>query len=130
MRTIKFIAYLFYRYYSTGPTKRIPYFSTLCALALIALFHIFQILIILNATDFLPASGAKPGMDRLMKYIEWAIFTAPLFLLLSLLIKKKELETMHYDERKIKRGYIVLIIYIILSFSFMIFLALVKKGRI
>jgi len=130
MKTFKFISYLFYRYYSTGGTKDIPYFSTLCALVGIAMLHILQILAIFNGMDLLPASGAAPGTARLIKYFEWALLTAPLFLLFFLLIKKDELQSMHYDESKIKRGYIYLIIYIVLSFAFLMFLALLKKGKL
>ena len=63
MKTIKFTAYLFYKYYSTGGTKSIPYFSTLCALAMIVILHVFQILVIFNGMDLLPATSAKPGTE-------------------------------------------------------------------
>jgi hypothetical protein len=35
MRTIKFITYLFYKYYSTGSTKRIPYLSSIPAVRIV-----------------------------------------------------------------------------------------------
>jgi asparagine N-glycosylation enzyme membrane subunit Stt3 len=127
MKTIKFIAFLFYRYYSKGRTKDIPYVSTLCALVLLLLIHIFQILVIFNIMYLLPLGGSKIGLVGLMRYVQFLIIIAPLFLLFSLLLKKKELKALHYDERKIKRGRIALIIYSILSFSFLIFLSLLKK---
>ena len=130
MKTIKFTAYLFYKYYSTGGTKSIPYFSTLCALAMIVILHVFQILVIFNGMDLLPATSAKPGTERLIKYFETAIFLSPLFLFLSLIIKKKELQSMHYEEKKLKKGNLFLIIYIILSMALLIFLILLKKNKI
>lgn len=78
----------------------------------------------------LPVGEAKPGMDGFMRYVQFSIIIAPLFLLFSLLLKKKELQALHYDERKIKRGNIALIIYTILSFSFLMFLTLLKKHKL
>lgn len=130
MKILKFISYLFYRYYSTGGTKTIPYFSTLCALVLILLLHIFQVLLIFNGMNLLPAGAAAPGTARLIRYFEITLLTGPLFLLFSFLIKKSELQSIHYNESEIKRGYIYLIIYIVLSFAFLMFLALLKKGKL
>lgn len=130
MKTIKFVAFLFYRYYSKGATKSIPYISTICALVMLLILHIFQILAIFNCMDLLPATKAEPGIPRLIKYLETALITSPLFLLFILLIKKSELQGMHYDEAKIKRGYIFLIIYIVLSFAFLMLLALYNKGKL
>ena len=127
MKTIKFIAYLFYKYYSTGATKSIPYFSTICALVMILILHFFQILILFNCMYLLPTVHATPGMPRFIKYLETALITSPLFLFFFLLIKKNELQSMQYDKSKTKRGYIYLIIYIVLSFSFLVFLLLLKK---
>lgn len=130
MKTIKFISFLFYRYYSTGATKSIPYFSTLCALAMLIGLHIFQLVVLFNATNLLPVSGADPGMPRLMAYFKWALITSPLFIGMLFLIKKSELQSMHYDESKIKRGYVYLIIYIVLSVALLILLSLYKKGKL
>lgn len=130
MKTLKFISYLFYRYYSTGPTKSIPYFSTLCALVMLIGLHIFQLIVLFNATSILPSSGAAPGVPRLINYFRWALMIAPLFVIMTLLVKRSELQSMHYDETKVKRGYFYLIAYIVLSVAFLILLSLYKKGKL
>ena len=131
MKTLKVISYLFYRYYSKGGTKAIPYFSTICALVLLLSLHIFQFLVIFNGMSLVGlGSNAEPGSARLIKYLKIALLTSPLFLLFSFLIKKSELQSMHYSETKIRRGYIYLVIYIVFSFSLLMFLALLKKGRL
>lgn len=129
MKTLKFISYLFYRYYSKGGTKYVPYFSTLCAIAMIILLHIFQLLVIFNGMNLFP-SGATPGSARLIRYLEMGLLLVPLFLLLSVLIKKRELQSLQYDESKIKQGSIYLISYIVLSVALLVFLIFLKKGKL
>lgn len=97
---------------------------------MVVMLHVFQVLVVFNGMSLLPAAGAKPGTERLMKYFEWALYTAPLFLILSMLINKNELQKLEHDESKIKKGNLILIIYIILSMAFLIFLILLKKNKI
>lgn len=130
MKTLRFISYLFYRYYSTGPTKNIPYFSTLCALVTLIGLHIFQLIVLFDATNILPASRATPGGQRLINYFRWALMVAPLFIVMTLLIKRSELQSMYYEDAKVKRGYFYLIVYIVLSVAFLILLSLYKKGKL
>ena len=112
MKVLKFVMYLFYRYYSTGGTRRIPYFSSLCAVVFLIYIHIFQILIILNRVDLLPM-----GKDdaRIEKYGKAAIFLLPIFLIISFLVKPQDLKNISYDEAQIKKGNIYLIIYVVAS---------------
>lgn len=127
MKTIKFVAYLFYRYYSSsGPRKDIPYFSTLGALALLFYIHVVQLLILLNMMNIIPVQNDD---TRVAKFFKIALFLLPIFLLFLAFIRKSELQSLQYDEQKVKRGYIYLVIYIVFSFSFMIFLAVLKKGK-
>lgn len=128
MRVVKFVAYLFYRYYSSsGPRKGIPYFSTLCALVLLFYIHLIQLLILLNIVNIIPI---QDGNTNVGKFFKMALFLSPIFFLFVTLIKKSELQSMQYEEQKVKKGNIYLIVYIVLSFSFMIFLALVRKGKV
>jgi hypothetical protein len=128
MKIVKFVAFLFYRYYSTGGTRRVPYFSTLCALAMIIYIHLFQLLIIINrVNDVIPGSEDE---TRPIKYLKIALFFIPIFLLLALFIKKDELKKMHYDSSVIKRGYFYLVSYLIISFAILILLMLYKKGKL
>ena len=128
MKLLKFTGFLFYKYYSTGPTRRVPYLSTLCALSMILYMHLFQILILINRVDeFVPL---EKDDDKGIKYLKMALFFTPIFLLLTIIVKKKELDLMHFESTVIKRGYIFLILYIVVSFAALIFLILYKKGKI
>ena len=122
---MRFIAYLFYRYYSTGATKDISYFSTLCALVMLLGLHFFQILILLNGINFIQNANS-----RTENYFIIALGLIPVFLLLSFLIKESQLKKMKYDRLKIKKGNIFLILYIIASVALLIVLILAKKGQL
>ncbi|MFL9482882.1 hypothetical protein ACI6Q2_08895 [Chitinophagaceae bacterium LWZ2-11] len=125
MRTIKFIAYLFYRYYSTGATKDIPYFSTLCAMVMLFGLHVFQILILVNKNGVLPTNN-----NRFENFIKIIVYLIPVFLLFTYVIKRSDLQEMNYDEGKIKKGNIVLIVYILASIALLVVLMLIKTGKL
>ncbi|MDP4264024.1 MAG: hypothetical protein Q8941_15960 [Bacteroidota bacterium] len=126
MKTIKFVAYLFYRYYSTtkGFAKDIPYAATLGALVLLAYLHIFQIFALLNITNLIPTNGSQMKVSN---YFIMGLFMLPVLIFFFAIIKKRELQRLQYDDKRIKRGYIYLIGYIILSFSFLMLLAIFRK---
>jgi hypothetical protein len=127
MKTIKFIAYLFYRYYSTGPTSEIRYFSTLCAMVMLFYIHLFQILILLNATYLIPTDSSQA---KISNWFKMALFLLPIFLLVGLLIRESELKGMTYEKEKMRTGYIWLVIYIVVSFAILILLILYKRGKL
>lgn len=127
MRTIRFAAYLFYRYYSTGPTKDIPYASVLCALAMLLGLHIFQFLVLFDKINWLPTSTKNTRLDN---FLLMAVCIAPIFLLMALLIRKSDLQKMNYEDNQIKRGNILLIGYIVGSIALLIFIILLKKGKL
>lgn len=113
MKVLKFVMYLFYRYYSTGGTRRIPYFSALCAVVFLIYIHIFQILIVFNKVHaIIPLRTDDARGD---KYWKMALFLLPIFLLVAILVKPKDLRSASYDTDKIKKGNVYLIIYIIIS---------------
>ena len=113
MKTIKFAAFLFYRYYSKGATNSIPYFSTIGAMAMLLYMHLFQILILTKQVEtFIPI---KPTDDKPTKYLIMFFIMAPLFFLLTLTIKKEELKTLEYSQDKIRTGNIRLVSYITLT---------------
>ena len=102
--------YLFYRYYSTGGTRRIPYFSALCAIVALIYIHVFQLLIVFNAVDLLPINS---GDTRITKYGKFALLLLPIFLIFALLVKEKDLRTASYDLKKIKKANVYLVLYVI-----------------
>jgi hypothetical protein len=127
MKTIKFVAFLFYRYYSTGSTKDIPYVSTLCALVMLLGLHIFQLLVLINKVNLIPTSIKN---TRLENFGLIAMYLIPLFMLMIFFIRKSELKEMSFEESKIKKGNIFLIIYIIASIALLLLIIFIKKGKL
>ncbi len=89
MKTIKFVGYLFYRYYSKGPRANIPYFSTLCAMTMLGFMHLMQLLILFDGVDLIPI---KSNDDKLTKKLIIFGSMIPLYLLMTQLFKKKDIE--------------------------------------
>ena len=127
MNILRFIMYLFYRYYSTGGTRNIPYFSALCAVVFLIYIHIFQALVVFNKVYILTLDQ---GDVRLVKYGKLAFFLLPIFLIVYYLAKPIDIKQLHYSEKKIKKGNLYLVIYIITSFIllFVLIFTIPKKG--
>lgn len=123
MKTIKFVAYLFYRYYSTGPRSDIRYFSTIGVLTFLFFIHLAQVLLLFDSTNIIP-QGHK---SQISSWIKMALFLLPIFLVFRGLIKESELKEMNYDTYIIKKEYVWLIVYIILSVALFILLAWTKQ---
>ncbi len=127
MKTIKFTAYLFYRYYSTGATKDIPYVSILCAMVMLLGLHVFQIVVLFDLTSLLPT---KITSTRGQSFLLIALLLMPVFFVMSALIKKSDLQKMHYERQEIKRGNLYLIIYVIASILAIPAIVFIKKGHL
>jgi len=127
MRLLKFTMFLFYRYYSKGTSDRTPYFSALCAVVFLIYMHVFQILILLDKVDeVLPLNRDD---DRTTKYLKMGFFLLPLFLIVAYLVKPQDLRMAKYDEGKVKRGGIYLIVYTILSIILIFVLAFIFRKK-
>ena len=125
MKTIKFAAYLFYRYYSTGATRAIPYFSTLCAMVTLAFLHLMQILLLTNLYfTIIPKNSIN---NRWEGYLFWALVAIPIFLFLHWLFRESDLRKLSYSSGKIKKGNFLLIIYLIASMALLIFIIEIKR---
>jgi hypothetical protein len=128
MKTIKFAAFLFYRYYKSGKRpSSIPHFETIGSMTLLAFFHLMQLLILIDKVDLIPIKrNDGQGQKRLVIFC----IMLPIALTLAVLIKKVHLEKMIDDymdkPEVITRGNRVLITYIILSFAAIFALALLK----
>jgi hypothetical protein len=88
-----------------------------------------QILIFLNKVDVLiPIESSNTQWTK--RFVIFLVM-APIFLLLTLIIKKKELERFKqggiYEQNAIRKGNIGLIIYVIISFALLILLAIFIK---
>lgn len=129
MNTIKFIGYLFYRYYEKPPQRGDPYFRTMASLTLLAYIHIMQLLIFFNKTDLIPIKNSD---EKLTKTIIMLLVFIPIYLFVTRLLKKSDIEPLKekydYNWDKVHSGNIWLIIYIILSMALMFVLAIWRKG--
>jgi hypothetical protein len=130
MKTIKFVGYLFYRYYSKGSRASIPYFSTMGSMTLLGFMHLMQILILLNKGGFIPINNTD---DKLTKRIIIFFVMLPIYFLMTRAFKKSDIELLKkkYDNNwdKVFSGNVWLIIYCILSFSLIFVLAFWKKHQ-
>lgn len=129
MKPIRFVAFLFYRYYSCGrwPDSN-PYFRTMCSLTLLAFIHLIQVLIILDQVSLIPINDSDgKGVKRMVIFF----VMLPIYLLMTRLVKKKQLEEMKeeysYSWDKVFKWNVWLVVYIILSFSFIFILAVALK---
>ena len=129
MKPIKFAAFLFYRYYSGGrrPDKT-PYFRTVCSMTMLAFIHLIQILFLFGKAHFLSTVFYDSKIPRMIVLL---LILVPLYLLLSFMIKKNELERMKeeysYNWDKVFNWNVWLIIYITLSILLTIVIAFWKK---
>lgn len=123
MKTLKFAAYLFYRYYSGGKRPdSTPHFRTVLSLTLIGFIHLFQLLIIVNKVNLIPISQGDAKI-----YKRWVMFCImlPIAILVALLVPKKELvglQNVYQDKPEVvRKGNRNLILYIVVNF-FLIFI--------
>lgn len=129
IKTIKFVGYLFYRYYAKGPRASFPYFSTLCSMTFLGYIHLFQILILLNSVDLIPIN---PTNSKLFKRLIMFFVMLPIFFLITQLFKKSDIVPLKekYDNNwdKVYKGNTWLVIYIIISIALIFILAILKKN--
>ena len=127
MKTLRFVGYLFHRYYSKGSRANIPYFSTICSMTFLGFIHLMQILVLLDLVIAIPINSAY---DKLTKRLILILVMLPIYFLITSLFKKSDIESQkekyHYDWDKVFRGNVWLVIYIILSFALTIFLAILN----
>jgi len=107
MKAIKFIAFLYYKYYSKGPTASIAYMKTIGVMVFLTFILILNILISANLEAFFLYEDSD---SRGMKYLKMAIYTLPLFLIFLFLFPESKLKQLNYPDSKIKRGNTMLLI--------------------
>lgn len=128
MKIIKFVGYLFYRYYSNGPRANIPYFNTTAAMTFLGYMHLMQILILLDKIDLIPIDSSD---GKTKKYFIFLLVMLPIYFVMILLFKKSDIkplkEKYEYNWDKVFKGNVWLVIYIIVSFTLIFILAIWKK---
>ena len=121
MNTIKFAAYLFYRYYRKPPQRGIPYFRTIASLTLLSFMNVLFIASLFGEGNFIQKAVHYFSLNKTIVILLLMSLAGTLILLL---IKEKDLNDL--DEKygtniaKIKTGNVWLIIYCVLSFTLVI----------
>ena len=127
MKIIRFVAFLFYNYYSTGSRASIKYFSTLIVLTGLCFIHLLQLVIFLNKIEII---SIQLPSEKAVRYISIAIIGAPIYFLLNFILQEKDLiklkEYYDYNWDKVFNGNVLLVTYMILSFALLTFLILWK----
>ena len=83
-------------------------------------FHVLQLLMIFNKISLLPTKSGddKSGLFWMCAGILLALIS------ISFIVKERDLQILEYDELTIKRGWVYIIIYIVLSFTLFVLLGL------
>lgn len=115
IKLIRFVLFLFYKYYSVGPKAEIAFFSAVTS---------FLCILFLNVTTILGLLGV--GLHQIMpfkltdatwkRYLNIAIFISiPSYLIMYMFFKKKEIVNLKFDHAVIDLGNILLVVYVIAS---------------
>lgn len=129
MKFIRYITYLFYSYYFKGARKNVAYLSSILAVTFLIYIQLLIITLLFRIENYIPISLSE---SRSSRYFKLMLFMSPIFFLLYFQVKEKKLE-----ELKEKLGYehwnkeinhrTMLFIYLFLSFSALMTLAILKR---
>jgi hypothetical protein len=119
---MKYIVYLFYRYYNKGATIRIPYESAMIAILLLLLINMLSLMLLLipDTTKILVGNHTKAE-----SYLYSAIIVAIGYFLLSKLVPKNELLQFKSIPKNVKLHGWILCLYVISSVIFLMFMIIV-----
>ena len=96
----------------------------LLILVLMAIFHIFQVLLIADKLD----NFSIQESNILERWGKILLCIIPLYIFFWFIVKEATLKQMKFAERKNKRGYRLLILYALVSFAFTFILAIMRNG--
>ncbi len=127
---IKFIFFLMYKYYSKegSKSKDIAYISAVGLFLVIIFFSLIDIFFFFN---FSVLNYIQLPDDKIQRYL-YIILGAlvPGYILCRIFLKEEEIKGLKYDEKKIKRGNLILSIYFAVSLIVFFVLALHRKGKL
>ncbi len=126
MKFIKFVTYLFYRYYSQGSTIQVAYIKAICSLVVLIFINLWTLLIIINKTEFIPVTGSDV---KGMKYFTVILYTLPFFLFLIIFVRERDLKKANYKEAALRKSSVVLLIYYVFSL-FLLFIVMFLFSKI
>ena len=115
---MKYILYLFYKYYNKGSHKNIAYESAILALITVILFNIFLLLMLFDFMHLLNFLGQK---NKYLQYIVFIVtFYIPGYLLFSNLISKRNIQNIELSLKYKKFHSWLLFMYLIVTFILII----------
>ncbi len=119
MRILDFSMYIFYKYYSKGSTRSIPYISALLAISLLIFMNALALMVFIgiDTENILPIIEIK---GRVNKLLSGALIILPLFIVLRLILPKKRVEKLEFSKRAVQTGNIGMIFYILLSIALIV----------
>ena len=109
-KLVRRVIYLFYRYYSVGGKKRIPFQSSLFFVTFLIGIHILQIKLLIFGKG-----GIIPGENKLERLMWSFLFLLPIYMVLRYFFKEEDIKTMTHNS-DVKRQYIFLWGYVIFTF--------------
>jgi hypothetical protein len=116
---LKFL-FLFYHYYDKGSTKPIAYFSALTALIMVLFLNVFAMLIYLDVINRNPDYSIRTPMS--IKYLIGFILFIPIVFILKKIFKKEDILKIEMDKSTMRKGYFIIVSYIILSMVMLIYI--------
>ena len=115
IRLIKFVLFLFYKYYKVGPKADIAYLSTITSFLTLLFLNMVALLGVLNIGihNIIPYEASD---EKWMQYLKIAVYMfLPSYFIISLFFKKETIKNLEYDDAKIALGKILLPIYVVAS---------------
>ena len=118
---------MLYNYYRKNRNTRIPYFSAIASLFVCVFFNFLTILLFTNIdiNKILPWSTNEPYG---VQFIKASAFVLPFILFLTIYFRKEKVINLNLEERVIKRGNKILLVYIIGSYILFFILAFIFKA--
>ena len=114
---IKFVIYLLYKHYFGGGTKNIAYESALMTVTFFILIHLLQIKVLFWG------GGLTFGSTKPERLLSVSFIFIPVYLILNFFFRKKDtLDPTNNYPINLKKGYLYLMLYCVLSLSLLVFL--------
>ncbi len=118
---LKFL-FLFYNYYGEGSSKSIAYFSALAALILTLFLNMFTILAFFGVVN----RNSNSETAKVVQYLVGFLIFIPAFYILKNIFKEEEVLKIKMEKSTIRKGYSLVICYLVLSVSLLMWVSLRK----
>ncbi len=120
---MKFVMFLFYNYYSKGPTRSIAYIKTVGTMTFLVFIMVLDFLILTNNENLFLF---KEGDSSWIKYLKVGLYTFPILLFFLIFFKEKKIANQNYSESKIKSGNKLLVFFTVVIVLSLVVIPLIK----